>query len=124
MDSNEHNLKTEPHIIAYLDLLGFKRIIFADKDNSMLNKIHVCMQDCIKNLQEVMQLSDIHDCKIKVFSDNIMIAIPSSWNRRDDHHPVIALNRIKTAVKFIQRFFLDNDLYISWCCNFWRTLHR
>lgn len=108
---SKNQLKTELHIIVYIDLLGVKEIICSDKDNSMLNQIHTCIKECLK-LPSIMSLVNIQGCKIKVFSDNIVIAIPSNFYRADDHHPYVALNRMQAAVIFIQRFFLENNLLV------------
>lgn len=110
MTNNTNELKTEKYMVFYIDLIGTKEIIHSDKDNEMLNKIQICMKQLIDTIPIIMPSTDIQGCKIKVFSDNIIIAIPSNFNRTDNNHPVIAINRMHALVGFIQRYFLENNL--------------
>jgi hypothetical protein len=65
-------LKTSPHFVAYLDLLAGKNLINSQEDES-LNRLH--------SLLQVAKESSAHNsgalfpqCKVKIFSDNIIIA--------------------------------------------------
>jgi len=104
--------KTQKYLVAYLDLLGTKHQIETDDNCDLLNIVSSCYENVIRTLSTIMPISGIEDCKIKVFSDNIIVAIPSDTTQRDDHHPIIALNRIGPAVRYLQREFLNKKILI------------
>ncbi len=97
---------TEKYLLAYLDLLGVKECIESDTDDIFLNILSASLKGFENSLKKFMPLSGIEDCKFKVFSDNIIIAIPCN-PMENNHHPVIALNRVQTAVQWLQSNFLE-----------------
>lgn len=100
------------YFIVYIDLLGAKNAIEQDNDNHFLNTLHSLYERGLTSINELMPKTGIPDCKIKIFSDNIIIAIPSNFMQRDDHHPAIVLNRIQTIAAFFQREFLNENILL------------
>ena len=105
-------LKTKNYFVAYIDVLGIKNTIENDENDYYLNKIYNCINRAIVQTKLSMNISGVDDIKIKVFSDNMIFAIPSDFHMTDDHHPVITLNRISTVVMSLQRAFLDDGFLI------------
>lgn len=104
--------RTQNYMVIYIDLLGVKNAIKQDYNDDFLNDIHMLYKNVSVIVNQMMPITGIEDCKFKIFSDNIIIAIPSNITQRDDHHPVIALNRAQTAAMFLQREFLKKDILI------------
>jgi len=72
-------LKTSEHIVAFLDMLGATSRVKKDQD-ATLNEIHALYSTTIKIAKENCLLGDLEGIKIKIFSDNIIIAKELSPN--------------------------------------------
>lgn len=72
---NKNQLETNQCYVASLDLLGVKSLILNDSSNKHLNHIHN-----IYTSWEKIRKSDNYfgNVKVKIFSDNIVIAVDSS----------------------------------------------
>ena len=79
------NYKTSNHIIAYLDILGATDLICKDNDFSFLNHLNMFMEDAIEESGGGI-FPHKEKIFIKIFSDNILLAIELKENdeRRDD----------------------------------------
>lgn len=77
--------KTTNHIIAYLDILGATNKICNDNDFSFLNHLNMFMEDAIEESGGGI-FPHKEKMFIKIFSDNILLAIELKENdeRRDD----------------------------------------
>ena len=77
--------KTANHIIAYLDILGATNKICNDDDFSFLNHLNMFMEDAIEESGGGM-FPHKEKIFIKIFSDNILLAIEMKENdeRRED----------------------------------------
>ena len=64
--------KTSPHFVAYLDLLAGKNLIMSQEDES-LNRLHSLLQ-VAKDSSSHNSGALFPQCKVKIFSDNIIIA--------------------------------------------------
>lgn len=110
--------KTQEHFVAYLHLLGVQERIANDFNGEFLNKLSNCYELITYDLKNAMPVLEIEDCSIKIFSDNIIIAIPSGTSAQNALHPIIALNRITTEVMLLQRKFLQENIMmqggVSW----------
>lgn len=71
------NYKTSKHCIAYLDILGGKNIICNDDKNEHLNKINMIFEDAL--CESKIFANDIF---VKIFSDNILLALPTEGECR------------------------------------------
>lgn len=107
---NMFRLKTKKYMVGYLDLLGTKDITYSKKNNDLLNILHISIKHYIDFLQVIMPHMNIKDYKIKVFSDNIIIAIPCQNNKTDDNSFLKSLTGIQNSVRYIQRYFLERNL--------------
>ena len=79
------NFKTSNHLIAYLDILGATDLICKDNDFSFLNHLNMFMEDAIEESGGGIFPKE-EDIFVKIFSDNIVLAIKLKENdeRRDD----------------------------------------
>ena len=70
---NKNDIKCKPHVIAFLDILGSSEII---KENSlnMLNEINELYSFAIKVCRKDGAIRDFSKLRIKIFSDNILVA--------------------------------------------------
>lgn len=77
--------KTSNHIVAYLDILGATNKICNDNDFSFLNHLNMFMEDAIEESGGGI-FPHKEKMFIKIFSDNILLAIELKENdeRRDD----------------------------------------
>lgn len=103
-------MKYRNYLTILIDILGSKAMIQKDIDATFLNLMGDVYNIISKILPEILRPTLEYDIKIKIFSDNILIAIPSEWNFANNNHPVIALNRACTVVGAIQRLFLEKGL--------------
>ena len=99
------------HMVAYIDILGSKDAILHDHNDYYLNTINTCFER-VKANTSWMRLSGTEGCTIKIFSDNIVIAIPSDFACVNNNHPTIVLNRMHAALCAIQREFLKHEILI------------
>ena len=76
--------KTTNHIIAYLDILGAKQMICNDDNFDFLNYLNMFMEDAIEESGGGI-FKHKEEIYIKIFSDNILLAIEMKENdeRRD-----------------------------------------
>ena len=84
------NYKTSNHIIAYLDILGATDMIRNDDSFEFLNYLNMFMEDAIEESG-----GGIFSCKeeifIKIFSDNILLAIELKENDKQKDDKIVAL---------------------------------
>ena len=66
------NYNTSIHCVAYLDILGGKNKICADKDNTFLNVLNMFFQDAVKETNLSFRKETIFT---KIFSDNILLSM-------------------------------------------------
>ena len=72
--------KTSRHCIAYLDMLGGKNVICNDTQSEHLNKINMIFYDALE--ESKMFAEDIF---VKIFSDNILLTIPTDNDNREQN---------------------------------------
>ncbi len=73
------NYKTSNHIIAYLDILGATDLICKDNDFSFFNHLNMFMKDAIEESGSGI-FPHKEEIYIKIFSDNILLAIELKEN--------------------------------------------
>jgi hypothetical protein len=99
--------KTTTHFVAYLDLLGGTHLIQSQEDES-LNKLHsllqVAKESCIPNNKALFP-----KCKVKIFSDNIIIACKLTGNYEQD---MLRINSAITLISAIQIIGLEMYRYL------------
>ena len=84
------DFKTSNYIIAYLDMLGVSNKICQDKDNEFLNLLNMFMEDAIEEACGWI-ISHKEKMFIKIFSDNILLAIELEENDEQRDNKIAAL---------------------------------
>lgn len=72
------NYKTSRHCVAYLDILGGKNIICNDEKNEHLNTINMIFEDALRESKIFA-----NEVFVKIFSDNILLALPTDNDDRE-----------------------------------------
>lgn len=72
MRNPQTDYKTSRHCVAYLDILGGKNKICADKDNTFLNTLNMVFQDAVEETNFLFRKETIFT---KIFSDNILLSM-------------------------------------------------
>ena len=78
------NYKTSKYCVAYLDVLGSKDIIYNDENNEHLNKLNMIFEDAISEVKNMNQFFN-KDFFVKIFSDNILLAIKTENEDRKEN---------------------------------------
>lgn len=91
--------KTAPHFVAYLDLLAGKKLIREAEDES-LNRLHYLLQAAIDSGAHGSN-AIFPKCKIKVFSDNIIIACRLTGTPERDLSRVRATLTLVSAIQIV-----------------------
>lgn len=86
-------LKTENYIISYLDILGGKNLIENDVNNECLNKINKLYKYTLTLLKKNNE-NESKKFFIKIFSDNILIALKTSNKIDDRRHSLLKIRDI------------------------------
>ena len=84
------NFKTSNHLIAYLDILGATDLICKDNDFSFLNHLNMFMEDAIEESGGGIFPKE-EDIFVKIFSDNIVLAIELKENDEQRENKTEAL---------------------------------
>ena len=72
----ENKIKLSPYFVAYMDILGAKKYINSAQSEDYLNKIQLLYNETIQMLKANNQNIYHLNIKFKMFSDNIIIAMP------------------------------------------------
>lgn len=98
------NYKTSNHIIAYLDMLGVKQMICNDNDFTFLNHLNMFMEDTISESGGGI-FPKKEEIFIKIFSDNILLAIELKENDKQRDDKIAALfNTVANIYNEILRY--------------------
>ena len=84
------NYKTSNHIIAYLDILGAKDMICNNNNFDFLNHLNMFMEDAIEESGGGIFHKE-EEIYIKIFSDNILLAIELKENDKQKDNKIAAL---------------------------------
>ena len=122
MRNPQTNYKTSRHCVAYLDILGGKNKICADKDNTFLNTLNMVFQDAIEETNFLFRKETIFT---KIFSDNILLAIEIEDNNNQTEEKISSLLNLTANVvletlrhRFLMRGaitigdFFQNDILV------------
>jgi len=103
-------LKTERYLVAYLDMLGSSEKIKRDGDNTALNQIDLIYRDVLElPSQEALQY--FQSFKIKIFSDNIIVAVKLSTGTNSYESKHLEITRLFQFVSYFQFIALH---HYSW----------
>ena len=103
------NFKTSIYCIAYLDILGSKEKIFNDKNNEYLNTLNMLYEDVETECYPLFSNKEKKEFFIKIFSDNILIAVNLENNSEEKN---IKIQKMLNIVANIQNEALDYDYLI------------
>lgn len=116
--------KISNHIIAYLDILGATDKICNDNDFSFLNYLNMFMEDAIEELGGGI-FPKKEKIFVKIFSDNILLAIELKENNKEkDHKMAVLFNTVANIYNEVLRYgylmrgaivegeFFHNDIII------------
>ena len=96
--------KTTNHIIAYLDILGATDLICNDNDFSFLNHLNMFMEDAIEESGGGVFPKE-EKIYIKIFSDNILLAIELKENDEQRENKIaILFNTVANIYNEILRY--------------------
>ena len=95
MRNPQTNYKTSRHCVAYLDILGGKNKICADKDNTFLNTLNMVFQDAIEETNFLFRKETIFT---KIFSDNILLAVEIEDNNNQTEEKISSLLNLTANV--------------------------
>lgn len=73
----ENRIKLKPYYFAYMDILGAKKYIESDESENYLNKIQRLYAETIELVKSNRQDYYMPKLKLKIFSDNVVFAIPT-----------------------------------------------
>ena len=98
------NYKTSNHIIAYLDILGAKDMICNDNNFDFLNHLNMFMEDAIEESGGGIFPKE-EEIYIKIFSDNILLAIELKENDEQKDNKIATLfNTVANIYNEILRY--------------------
>lgn len=98
------NYKTSNYIIAYLDILGAKQMIYNDDNFDFLNHLNMFMEDAIEESGGGI-FKHKEEIYIKIFSDNILLAIGLNKNDEQRDNKIAALfNTVANIYNEILRY--------------------
>lgn len=98
------NYKTSNHIIAYLDILGAKDMICNDNNFDFLNHLNMFMEDAIEESGGGIFPKE-EEIYIKIFSDNILLAIELKEDDKQREHKIaILFNTVANIYNEILRY--------------------
>ena len=103
------HFKTSIYCIAYLDILGSKEKIFNDKNNEYLNILNMLYEDVETECYPLSSKKEINEFFIKIFSDNILIAVNLENNPEERNTKI---QKMLNIVANIQNEALDYDYLI------------
>lgn len=102
-------LHTKKYLVGYIDLLAGKSLILNDKEDKELNVVYQCYCEMKSTVDRLSSFAPI-PYTIKIFSDNIVVAILSDETMLNDNNPIVALNRMVTIVGYFQRLLLQHNI--------------
>ena len=109
----DENVRQQLHFVAFLDLLGYKDF-FNDKKHDVGRFLETINEALISTIdgtnQQYTHVPDVYKPKIKMFSDNILIAVRSTHKNENDFLPY--LNLVRTVANIQRLFITKYRLYL------------
>lgn len=97
--------KTAPHVVAFIDILGATNAILRQADES-LAVIHTIYKNAVTAFSEC-EFPDCDRPKVKIFSDNIVVALPYDASHRNaDALFAVAVMSAALQAEFLVRGWL------------------
>ena len=99
-DVVENRIKLKPYYFAYMDILGAKKYIESEESEKYLNIIQRVYAETIGLVKSNSQDFYMPKPKLKIFSDNIVLAIPKIEYFRESTNDISSCNIIIFAAFF------------------------
>ena len=104
--------KTSKYCVAYLDVLGSKDIICNDKNNEHLNILNMIFEDTISEVKIAKKI-DNKDFFLKIFSDNIILAIKTENEDRTENIKFLLLLVSSIIDEFLDYGYLTRGAIVE-----------
>lgn len=101
---NLPKIHTSNYCVAYLDVLGAEHFMKNDKQDKFLNDLNSIYYDAISDVSFVSEVTN-KDIQVKIFSDNILLAI-----KIDDNDDDLRQKKIEKIINLTGNIF-NNALY-------------
>lgn len=101
------DLILEDYIVAYIDILGFTNIINNDESGQHLKLIFNIYNQALAHINSTKKIMSIEEIKIKLFSDNILLAIKLNKNYTKEEL-IEKLYKLVFILRYFQFDFLLN----------------
>ena len=106
---NNERLNTSKHLIAYLDILGGKKMILEDNLDNKLNDVNE-IYTCTKNIIETAKQGLPCVLDWKIFSDNILLTLKPEINDNEVNDRAIC--NFIAVLAFIQMKALERNILL------------
>lgn len=104
----DSELKYEKSYVAFLDVLGFKQLVYSKKKEDK-KKIELYLKTVCEALDDLKKIPSKRDIGSIVISDSIILTVPFG-NSRDDH--IFNLRQLCIAILSLQNKLLGKDIWI------------
>ena len=108
MSDKQYELKYEKSYVAFLDVLGFKNLVFSNSEESKekLNEYFKSIETIITYLRQIPIKKEIGYITI---SDSIILTVPQSNNKSEN---IEILRQLCIAIGFLQAGLAARDIWI------------
>lgn len=104
----QYKLKYEKSYVAFLDVLGFKKLVYSTK-NEDKKKIELYLKTVAQALETFKQIPSKKEIRSIVISDSIILTVPFGDTESENTHN---LRQLCIAILSIQRKLVNNDIWI------------
>ena len=105
------------YYVAYIDILGTKKIVDNDENNTYLNNLNNIVHNALHDLDS-FEKSFKNQLFIKIFSDNILFAIKVDEKEKDESGKVLTLLHL---AGHLQNRILKKGYFI---CRRWTSVRK
>ena len=98
------NYKTTRYCVAYLDMLGGKKIICNDDTSEHLNKINMIYGDAIYEAKSIAKEAD-SPIFVKIFSDNLLLAIQTDDDKTRTENIEKIISVVNNIVQEVSAYY-------------------
>lgn len=95
---NKMDLKLDEYIIAYIDFLGMKERMSEKESFKSLNILKYLLSNTKKTAKSFSQIKEISDFKMKLFSDNVVIALRA--DKKEIRNQICSLLNLIMSIQF------------------------
>lgn len=104
----QYKLKYEKSYVAFLDVLGFKKLVYSTKSEDK-KKIELYLKTVAQALETLKQIPSKKEIGSIVISDSIILTVPFGENENENTHN---LRQLCISILSIQRKLVNHDIWI------------